>query len=74
MGFCERVGVLSVMDVLRPDGRMVHQHPTETTAPDRRDPDLAHSVRVPKKGKGWLHEPLRYHWCRRRCAIYSGLF
>ena len=39
------------MDVLRPDGRMVPQHPTETTAPDRRDPGLAHSVRVPK-GKG----------------------
>jgi len=39
------------MDVLRPDGRMVPQHPTETTAPDRRDPGWAHRVRVPKKEK-----------------------
>ena len=60
------------MDVLRPDGRMVPQHPTETTAPDRRDSGVAHSVRVPT-GKGGLHGHLHYHWCRRRCAVYCGL-
>ena len=52
---------------------MVPQHPTETPAPDRRDPGLAHSVRVPKKVKGWLHEPLHSHWCRFRCAVDCGL-
>ena len=38
-----------------------------------RDSGLAHSVRVPKKGKGGLHGHLHYHWCRRRCAVYCGL-
>jgi hypothetical protein len=71
-GLVRACGRLEVMDVLRPEGRMVPQHPTETPAPDRRDPGLAHRVRVPKKVKGWLHEPLRYHWRRRR-AIYCGL-
>jgi hypothetical protein len=35
---------------------------------------MAHCVRAPKKVEGWLHEPLRYHWCCRRCAVYYGLF
>ena len=44
-------GPLEVMEVLRPEGRMVPQHPTETTAPERRDPGVAHRVRVPTKEK-----------------------
>jgi hypothetical protein len=39
------------MEVLRPKGRLVPQHPTETTAPDRRDPGVAHACAFPTKEK-----------------------
>jgi hypothetical protein len=43
------------MDVLRPDGRMVPQQPTSTTAPDRRDPVLAHACAFSQDKEGCMN-------------------